>query len=101
MGNGLFSWSASRDHSIYIGATVKSSQKSILAMLGLIACVLLGFVSYYGVQAYQFYAGRPLGPAFPAFTPSLPPAAWPPAAGIFISGPPLAPTISFATKTPR
>jgi LCP family protein required for cell wall assembly len=80
---------------------VTSSQKTILTILSLIACVLLFVLGYYGVQAYQFYAAQPLGPALPAFTPySLPPT-WTPVAHTPIAGPSLAPTISFATNTPR
>lgn len=48
-----------------------SSQKTILTTLSIIAGALLLAVGYYGKQAYQFYASRPLGPALPAST-SLP-----------------------------
>ena len=49
-----------------------TSQKIIITILSIIACALLVTVGYYGVQAYQFYATRPLGPALPASTQSLP-----------------------------
>ena len=42
-----------------------NTQKTILAFLSVIACALLGLVSYYGLQTYQFYAQQPLGPALP------------------------------------
>jgi len=40
-----------------------STQKTILAILSVIACVLLGFVARDGYRLYQFYAKQPLGPA--------------------------------------
>lgn len=49
-----------------------TSQKIILTILSIIACALFVTVGYYGAQAYQFYASRPLGPALPASTQSLP-----------------------------
>ena len=52
-----------------------TSQKIIITILSIIACALLVTVGYYGTQAYQFYASRPLGPALPASTQSLP-ATW-------------------------
>jgi len=65
----------------------------------MIACVLLTVVGYYGVQAYQFYAARPLGPQLPASTPLI----FPTSSSLVqtpVPGPTLAPTISFATSTP-
>jgi LCP family protein required for cell wall assembly len=58
-----------------------ASQKTILSILSIMACVLLLAVGYYGIQAYQFYASRPLGPALPASTP-LPLPATPAAATV-------------------
>ncbi|MFN8411394.1 MAG: LCP family protein [Anaerolineales bacterium] len=76
------------------------SQKSIITVLSLIACVLVSLVGYYSVQVYQKYATQPLGPAIPKFTPQSLPATWtatPGDAGAVT----LAPTISFpATNTP-
>lgn len=76
-----------------------TAQKIILTFLSLIACILLFVVGFYGVQAYQFYTARPLGPALPALTPNIFPTltVLPPTP---IPGPTLAPTISFATNTP-
>lgn len=77
------------------------TQKTTLAILSLTACILLGFVGFYGVQAYQFYAERPLGPALPAYTPySLPPT-WTPGPMTPITNVTLAPTVSFPTATPQ
>lgn len=52
------------------------SQKIILSVLGLAACLLAGTATIFGYQTYGFYAQRPLGPALsiPEYTPlSLPP----------------------------
>jgi LCP family protein required for cell wall assembly len=59
------------------------SQKTILAFLSVVACLLAGSVTMYGYTSYQTYAQRPLGPALPQgqFTPlSLPPT-WTPTPG--------------------
>ena len=53
-----------------------SAQKAILSILAAMACILLAMVGYYGVQAYDYVAGQPLGPSLPtsAYTPlGLPP----------------------------
>jgi LCP family protein required for cell wall assembly len=52
------------------------AQKAILLLLSAMAGVLLVMVGFYGVEAYDAVAGRPLGPALPtsAYTPlGLPP----------------------------
>ncbi|MCJ7433713.1 MAG: hypothetical protein MUO77_09530, partial [Anaerolineales bacterium] len=71
---------------------MKSSQKNILSVLLIIACLLLLAAGYYGTQAYQFYATRPLGPALPASTPLSLPATWTVTVGT---------PLSAATPTPQ
>jgi LCP family protein required for cell wall assembly len=78
------------------------TQKTIIAILGLIIIALAGAIGYTVFQNYRSFATQPLGPALP-FTPlSLPPTWTPaPAAVVAQSGNvTLAPTISFTTNTP-
>ena len=76
------------------------NQKTILAVLSLFACVLIGAAGYIVLDEYQAFASKPLGPALPVAQQTLPPlwTATPgdPSAGMVT----LAPTISFATNTP-
>ena len=69
-----------------------TSQKNILVVLSILACILLLAVGYYGIQAYQFYASRPLGPALPVSTPLSLPATWTATVGTPLSAATLVPT---------
>jgi LCP family protein required for cell wall assembly len=55
-----------------------TAQKTILSFLGVMACVLLAMVGYYGVQAYDYVADEPLGAPLPTslYTPLGLPATW-------------------------
>jgi LCP family protein required for cell wall assembly len=80
------------------------SQRAIITLLSIVACVLLGFVGYYGAQAYQFYSAIPLGPGLSTYSPFMLPATWTPRPAT--PGTPLGyvtyvPTISFATERPQ
>src|SRR5690349_24395959 len=81
------------------------SQKTILAVLFVIACLLSGPVTYYAYTSYQVYAQRPLGPSVPQaqFTPLALPATWTPTPGdlSLVGLVTLAPTLAVpATNTP-
>jgi LCP family protein required for cell wall assembly len=67
------------------------SQKTIITILAITAGLLLIAAGYFGVQAYQFYASQPLGPALPVSTQSQP-ATWTPTIGT--------PLISATQNTP-
>jgi len=76
------------------------NQKTILAFLSLIACVLVGAIGYTALDSYQAFASKPLGPGLPVAQQTLPPL-WTAAPGGPSSGMvTLAPTLSFATNTP-
>ena len=77
------------------------TQKTILAFLSLIACILVGATGYYVLNSYQAFASKPLGPALPVAQQTLPPlwTATPPGASS-AGAVTLVPTISFATNTP-
>jgi LCP family protein required for cell wall assembly len=77
------------------------NQKRILAVLSVIACGLFSFVTYYGYQAYQFYAGQPLGPALPASTAYALPATWTAEPGAPFGQTTLVPTFPYSTSTPQ
>ncbi|MFN8382908.1 MAG: LCP family protein [Anaerolineales bacterium] len=49
------------------------SQKYIIVLLSVIACVLLVGLGYYTYSNYQTFASQPLGPALPVSQQSLPP----------------------------
>jgi LCP family protein required for cell wall assembly len=57
-----------------------TSQKTIIAILSTLACLLLVSVGYAGWQTYQMWVGRPLGAALPTspYTPIGLPPTWTP-----------------------
>ena len=78
------------------------TQKTILAILSIIASVLLTLVGYFGYQAYTTLWQAPLGPAIAMSTSTwVLPATWTAAPSGFSSNPSLNPTITLApTGTP-
>jgi len=77
------------------------TQKTILAILGIFAVMIFGAATGYAWTNYRAFATKPLGPALPVGTQTLP-AVWTstpvdPNAGMVT----LVPTISFPTETPR
>lgn len=78
-------------------------QKTIIALLFMIAMTLIIVVGVNLSQTYRAFAAQPLGPGLPAAAQTLPPT-WtaspgplPTSAGVVT----LAPTVSFATSTPQ
>ena len=82
---------------------MSQSQKIILFLLSILAMVLLLVAGYYGAQAYQEWAQRPLGAALNSPTPRGLPPTWTASPGpkqtAILPGT-LVPTLSFATNTP-
>jgi LCP family protein required for cell wall assembly len=78
------------------------SQKNIITLLSIVACLLVALVGYYGTQLYQQYATKPLGASAPQFTPIRLPATWTPTAGTPLGAVTLAPTLVIPpTNTPQ
>ncbi len=78
------------------------SQKNIIALLSVVACLLASGVSYYGYRTYQEFMTKPLGASAPQFTPQSLPATWTPTVGTPLGLVTYVPTISFdSTPTPR
>jgi LCP family protein required for cell wall assembly len=81
------------------------NQKTIIAILSIVACALLATVGGYAYQTYEVFAQQPLGPELPAYayTPiSMPPIWTPTAAGTPMGAVTFAPTIQIPpTKTPE
>lgn len=78
------------------------SQKYIITLLSIVACLLLLGLGYYTYSSYQVFASQPLGPALPIGQQNLPPT-WtaspgpsPTSAGLVT----FVPTVSFPTATP-
>ncbi len=78
------------------------SQKYIITLLSIVACLLLLGLGYYMYSSYRVFASQPLGPALPIGQQNLPPT-WtaspgpsPTSAGLVT----FVPTVSFPTATP-
>lgn len=79
---------------------MSQTQKTIIALLSTIACVLLVSLGYYVYSSYQTFSSQPLGPALPVSEQSLPPT-WTASPGPPPGQVTFAPTIpSFITSTP-
>ena len=79
---------------------MSQSQKNIIALLSITACVLLVSLGYYIISSYQSFAAQPLGPAMPISEQSLPPT-WTASPGPQPGLVTYAPTIaSYITSTP-
>lgn len=79
---------------------MSQSQKNIIALLSIMACVLLVSLGYYIFSSYQSFAAQPLGPAMPISEQSLPPT-WTASPGPHPGLVTYAPTIaSYITSTP-
>jgi len=76
------------------------TQKNILTILAIIAVIMVGAAGGYAWGKYRAFATRPLGPAIPAATQTLP-SVWTSTPGsIAINAPTLIPTRTFPTDTP-
>jgi LCP family protein required for cell wall assembly len=76
-------------------------QKTVLAILGIVAAVFFGAAAAYAWTNYRAFATKPLGPALPVVTQSLPPV-WTATPGAIASSSgevTLAPTLSLPTET--
>jgi LCP family protein required for cell wall assembly len=79
------------------------TQKTIIAVLALVAFALVGTMGFYAWSSYRAFASKPLGPALPVASQTLPPI-WTVAPGTPASSAGMvtpAPTVSFATSTPE
>jgi len=76
------------------------SQKIIISILSAIACILLLVILYSGLQSYQTWTQKPLGPALDFPTAWELPPTWTVKPGTPQVTITLAPTISYETQTP-
>jgi hypothetical protein len=81
-------------------ALMTSSQKVVLGILSVLACVLSISVAYLGAHAYRSWTRQPLGPVLDYQTVWELPATWTASPGTSKPPPSLAPALSFGTETP-
>jgi hypothetical protein len=68
---------------------MNTTERVLLVLLGITACLVVGVASLMGAQAYQLWASEPLGPVLhaPTLGWSLPPT-WTPSPGPGLNSPP-------------